>query len=85
MFLKLEACNELKITELKCKIKQATFTNLKNLFTNGSIQMYSFRLEANVVFAKDSYHAYFIVYTTDNEKIPFNQETTLVVTEAISR
>lgn len=77
MFLKLEVCNELKITELKCMIKQATFTNLKNLFTNGSIQMYSFRLEANVVFAKDSYHAYFIVYTADKEKLTFNQEINL--------
>ena len=49
-------------------MKQATFTNLKNFFTDSSIQMYSFRLEANVVFAKDSYHAYFIVYAADNEK-----------------
>lgn len=65
--------------------KQATFTNLKNFFTDSSIQMYSFRLEANVIFAKDSYHAYFIVYAADNEKILLNHEINLFVSGSISR
>ena len=45
-----------------------TLTNLKDFLPNGTIQMYRFRLEANVVFSEDSYHADFIVHATDQQQ-----------------
>lgn len=45
-----------------------TLTNLKDFLPNGTIQMYRFRLIANVVFSEDSYHAYLIVHAADQQE-----------------
>ena len=56
------------VREYAFAFQRTDTTNLEDFFSNGSIQMYSFGLVAEIVFAENPHNTHLIVHTAKRNK-----------------